>query len=109
MIEEYFNNEILLKRKEETVYEDWISKRVYAEEVTIPCRVCNLNYRDLQLLQKTADIQNNTKKLFTEKDVEIWVKDLVIFENKEYKVVAEYNPQNKTEIHHKKFYIQMIA
>jgi len=109
MIEDYFINEVTVKKREQTVYEDWISKKQYEEEITIPCRVSHLNHRDLQLIAGTVDIQDNIKKLYTQKEVEIWVKDLVIFENKEYKIIAEYKPQDKDSIHHKKFFIQMIS
>jgi hypothetical protein len=56
MIENFFINEITVKSKEQTVYEGGISKKQYAQERTVQCRISSLSYKDLQLIAKTDDV-----------------------------------------------------
>lgn len=108
MIQDYFINTVTIKKNLQTTYEDWLSKKWYQEQNTINCRVSSLNYKDLQLLDWKKDVQKNVKKLYTSSDVDISPKDKVVFDNKEYVVIAAYAPQDKTKIHHKKFFIKFV-
>ena len=108
MIQDFFINTVTIKKNLQTTYEDWLSKKWYQEETTINCRVSSLNYKDLQLLGWENDIQKNIKKIFTSADVDISPKDKVVFNNQEYVVIAEYNPQDRNWIHHKKFFIKFV-
>ena len=110
MITDYFTNTILIKNKKETVsYEDWIAKKSYEEqEYEIPCRITNLKYQDLQLLDWIADISIKVKKLYTDISVVLKETDLLVWEWKEYKVIANYDPQDKFWVHHRKYFIKVI-
>lgn len=110
MIQDYFINKIVVKnRKENVVYEDWIAKKKYtSQNKEIACRVSHLNYKDLQLLSDTDDVQRTVRKLYTEASVDISPKDLVVWEWKEYTVIAKYKPQDKTNVHHNKYFIKLV-
>lgn len=110
MIQDYFINKIVVKnRKENVVYEDWIAKKKYtSQDREIACRVSSLNYKDLQLLSYTDDVQRTVRKLYTEASVDISPKDLVVWEWKEYTVIAKYKPQDKTNVHHNKYFIKLV-
>ena len=109
-IQDYFCNEITIKkRSEQTVYEDWISKKIYNESNrVVPCRITFLSYRDLMLLSKTDDVSISYRKLYTSPDVSIDVRDIIVWDNKEWKVYSEYNAQNKTNVHHNKYFIKIV-
>ena len=109
-IQDYFCNEITVKKRAEiTVYEDWISKKIYDESTKIvPCRITFLSYRDLLLLSKTDDVSISYRKLYTWPDVSIDVKDIIVWDSKEWKVYSEYNAQNKTNVHHNKYFIKLV-
>ena len=110
MITDFFCNSVYVREREEiTVYEDWISKKQYKEnDRQIPCRVSSLNYKDLQLLQGIDDVQVNMQKLYTLADVEIKPTDYVIWKWESYQVIAKYQAQDKTWIHHNKYFIKLV-
>lgn len=109
-IQDYFCNEITVKKRAEiTVYEDWISKKIYDESTKIvPCRVTYFSYKDLRLLSKTDDVWTQYRKLYTSPEVSIDMKDIVVWNNQEWKVIQEYNAQNKTNVHHNKYFIKLV-
>lgn len=109
-IQDYFCNEITVKKRlERTVYEDWISKKVYEENNEIvPCRITYLSYKDLRLLSKTDDVWMAYRKLYTSPEISIDTKDIIVWNNQEWSVISEYNAQNKTNVHHNKFYIKIV-
>jgi hypothetical protein len=47
------------------------------------------------LIQGIDDVQRNVKKLYTNPDEDISPKDYIVWEGKEYQVLAEYKPQDK--------------
>lgn len=110
MIQDFFINEITIKkRNSKVIYEDWISKEEFVEKCReVKCRISNLSYRDLALIQWIDDIQRTVKKLYTNPDEDISPKDYIIREWKEYQVIAEYKPQDKDWVHHKKFFIKLV-
>ena len=110
MIQDYFINKIIIKkRKSEVKYEDWIAKESFVEKCReVSCRVSNLSYRDLALIQGIDDVQRNVKKLYVKASEDISPKDYIVWEGKEYQVLAEYKPQDKFWVHHKKYFIKFI-
>lgn len=110
MIQDFFINEVIIrKREEQTVYEDWISKKVYInQDCPIKCRISSLSYKDLQLISDTDNISRNVMKLYANSNVNIDMKDLLIREWKERTVIAHYTPQDKTKIHHNKYFIKKV-
>ena len=108
MIQDFFINEITVKRNETTVYEDGISKKTYAEEFTVKCRISNLSYKDLQLLSDTDNVQRNVMKMYTNAGVDIGVKDIIEWNDEKWTIIARYTPQDKTKIHHNKFFIKQV-
>ena len=110
MIQDFFINEVILrKRQEQTQYVDWISKKVYInDDCPIKCRVSHLSYKDLQLLSDTDNVSRNVMKLYANANVEIWMKDLIIWEGKEWTVIAHYQPQDSIKIHHNKYFIKKV-
>lgn len=110
MIQDFFINEaIIRKRQEETIYEDWISKKTYVnQDSPIKCRISSLSYKDLRLLSDTDDIQRKVMKMYANASIEIDEKDLIIWNSKEWKVIAHYQPQDKTKIHHNKYFIKIV-
>ena len=110
MIQDFFINKIIHRKKQEnTVYEDWISKKVYVlNDAEIRCRISSLSYKDLQLISDTDNVQRNVMKMYTDVWVDISPKDIVIRDDKEWTVIAQYKPQDKTKIHHRKYFIKMV-
>jgi hypothetical protein len=110
MIQNFFINTIKIKKRNPSVaYEDWIMKESFVEVCQeVECRVSHLAYKDLALLQWIDDIQRTVRKLYTNPWVNISPKDFVEWEWKDYQVIAEYNPQDSKEIHHKKFFIKLV-
>lgn len=110
MIQDFFINEVLIRNKEEkTSYENWISKKTYInQDRPIRCRISSLSYKDLQLISDTDNIQRKVMKMYADVGIEINPKDLIIWNNKERTVIAHYQPQNSTKIHHNKYFIKMV-
>lgn len=110
MIQDYFCNKIFVRvRHETTVYADWISKKQYTEtETEIPCRISNLNYKDLQLLQGIDDVQINVMKLHTDPWVNINPTDYVIRKGESYQVIAKYEAQDKDSVRFNKYFIKLV-
>ena len=108
MIENFFINEITVKSKEQTVYEGGISKKQYAQEKSVRCRISHLSYKDLQLIAKTDDVWKSVMKLYTSAEEEITTKDKIFFEWKERTIIATYHPQDKTKVHHHKYFIKKV-
>lgn len=110
MIQDFFINEVIIKKRNPTViYEDWIMKEEFKEKCKmIKCRVSNLTYKDLALLQWIDDIQRTVRKLYTSPNQDISPKDYVEWEWKNYQVIAEYNPQDSKWIHHNKYFIKLV-
>lgn len=110
MIRDFFVNKIVIKKRNPRVsYEDWIMKEEFAEMCReFDCRVSHLNYRDLALIQGIDDVQRTVKKLYVDVNVDITPKDYVEWEWKEYQVIAEYKPQDRDWIHHKKYFIKLV-
>ena len=110
MIQDFFINEVIIrKREEKTVYADWISKKVYInQDCPIKCRISSLSYKDLQLISDTDNVSRNIMKLYANANVKLDMKDLIIWDWKEWSVIAEYNPQDRTKIHHNKFFIKKV-
>lgn len=110
MIQDFFCNTVYVRsRTETTVYSDWISKKQYTEsETEIPCRVSNLNYRDLQLIQDIDDVQINVMKLHTDPSVEIKPTDYVIWKWESYQVIAKYEAQDKDKVRFNKYFIKLV-
>lgn len=110
MIQDFFINEVIIrKREEKTKYEDWISKKVYINlDYPIQCRISSLSYKDLQLLSDTDNVQRNVMKMYASSSINIDPKDLIVWNNKEWTVIAHYQPQDKTKIHHNKYFIKKV-
>lgn len=110
MIQDFFINTAVIKKRSSTIsYTDWISKKTYTEQETpIKCRISHLSYKDLQLLSDTDDVQRKVMKLYANASVEIDEKDLITWNNKDWKVIAHYQPQDKTKIHHNKYFIKIV-
>ena len=47
-------------------------------------------------------------KMYADVGIEINPKDLIVWNNKERTVIAHYQPQNSTRIHHNKYFIKMV-
>jgi len=110
MIQDFFINEIIIKKRNAiTSYVNWISKKTYTEESKpIKCRISSLSYKDLQLISDTDNIQRNVMKMYTNANVEIDPKDIIQWDWKEWTVIAHYMPQDKSKIHHSKFFIKKV-
>lgn len=111
MIQDYFINSVIVTKRvwEQDTYEDWISKKKYLDETTtITCRISSLNYRDLQLISDIDDVQRVVKKMYTLPNVDISPKDLITWEWKSYTVIAKYKPQDKSSVHHNKYFIKLV-
>lgn len=110
MIQDFFINEVIIrKRQEETVYWNWISQKIYInQDSPIKCRISSLSYKDLQLLSDTDNVSRNVMKMYANANVEIWMKDIVIWNDKEWTVIAQYQPQDKNKIHHNKYFIKKV-
>ena len=110
MIQDFFINEIVIKKRNEiTSYVDWISKKTYTEQCKpVKCRISSLSYKDLQLISDTDNISRNVMKMYANANVEIDMKDIIEWDWKEWTVIAEYRPQDKTKVHHNKFFIKKV-
>ena len=110
MIQDFFINEITIKKRNAiTVYENWISRKTYTEECTpVKCRISSLSYKDLQLISDTDNIQKSVMKMYTNSNIDIDPKDIIVWDNKERTVIAHYTPQDKSKIHHNKFFIKKV-
>lgn len=110
MIKDFFCNTItILSRQEIVRYEEGIPKKSYQQEAKqIACRVGHLNAKDLQLLSKTAEVSIETRKLFTDAECPLKLRDKLLREGKEYQVIYAYTPQTQNWEHHKKFFIQIL-
>ena len=110
MIQDFFINEVIIrKREEETSYENWISKKTYKEQDTpIKCRISSLSYKDLQLISDTDNVQRNVMKMYADVGIDINPKDIIIWNNQERTIIAHYQPQNSTRIHHNKYFIKAV-
>lgn len=110
MIQDFFINEVTIKRKNAiTSYVNWISKKTYTEQCRpLKCRISSLSYKDLQLLSDTDNVSRNVMKMYANANVEIDMKDIIEWEWKEWTVIAEYKPQDKTKVHHNKFFIKKV-
>lgn len=110
MIQDFFINEVIIKKKNAiTSYVDWISKKTYVEQCRpVKCRISSLSYKDLQLISDTDNIQRNVMKMYTNSKEDIDPKDIIVWENKEWTVIAHYTPQDKNKIHHNKFFIKKV-
>ena len=110
VIQDLFCNMVtVITRKEVTVYEDWISKKQY-EQISRPvkCRISNLSYKDLQLVQDTDDVAVKVQKLYTLPNEEIKTTDYVLFGTSRYQVIAKYQAQDATGLHHNKYFIKCV-
>jgi hypothetical protein len=47
-------------------------------------------------------------KLYTSAEEEITTKDKIFFEWKERTIIATYHPQDKTKVHHHKYFIKKV-
>lgn len=110
MLENYFINRVLIKNRKETVkYEDGITKTEYIETCkAVPCRVSSLNYKDLQLISDTDNMGRSIRKLYTNPSIDIDTKDVVVWEWKQYQVIATYKPQDRKWVHHNKYFIKLV-
>ena len=110
MIQDFFINEIIIKKRSAiTVYENWISRKTYNEQCRpVRCRISHLSYKDLQLISDTDNVQRNVMKLYTNSDIDIDPKDIIVWEDKEWTVIAEYRPQDKNRVHHNKYFIKKV-
>lgn len=110
MIQDYFCNIVYVRSREETtVYEDWISKKIYKEnEIEVPCRVSSLNYKDLQLLQGIDDVEIKVQKLHTSPNINIKPTDYVIRKWESYQVISKYEAQDKSSIRFNKYFIKLV-
>ena len=110
MIQDFFINDILIrKKKEKTVYADWISKKEYVNiDNPVKCRISSLSYKDLQLISDTDNVQRNVMKMYTDWAIAIEPKDLIVWNDKEWTIIAHYQPQDKTKIHHNKYFIKKV-
>lgn len=110
MIQDFFINEVIIKRRNAiTSYVNWISKKTYTEQCRpVKCRISSLSYKDLQLISDTDNISRNVMKMYASSNVEIDTKDIIVWDNKERTVIAHYTPQDKTKIHHNKFFIKKV-
>lgn len=108
MIQDFFINEITLKKQGTTTYEDGISKKNYGEESTVKCRISSLSYKDLQLLSDTDNVQRNVMKMYVNASVDIDPKDEIVWNGEQWTVIAHYTPQDKTKIHHNKYFIKKV-
>lgn len=110
MIQDFFINEVTVKRKDAiTTYENWISKKTYTEQCRpVKCRISSLSYKDLQLISDTDNVQRNVMKMYASSNVEIDPKDIIEWEWKEWTVIAHYKPQDKSKVHHNKFFIKKV-
>lgn len=110
MIQDFFINEVIIrKRQEETIYWDWISKKIYVnQDSPVKCRISSLSYKDLQLISDTDNIQRSVMKMYVNSNVDIDTKDIIIRDNKERTVIAHYKPQDKFKIHHNKYFIKKV-
>lgn len=110
MIQDFFINEVIIKKRNEiTSYVNGISKKTYTEQSRpVKCRISSLSYKDLQLISDTDNIQRNVMKMYTSSNEEIDPKDIIVWENKEWTVIVHYKPQDKTKVHHNKFFIKKV-
>ena len=110
MIQDFFINEVVIKKRDTiTSYVNWISKKTYKEQCRpVKCRISSLSYKDLQLLSDTDNVSRNVMKMYTNSNIEIDMKDIIQREWKEWTVIAEYRPQDKTKIHHNKYFIKKV-
>lgn len=108
MIQDFFINEAKIKKQGAVVYANWISQKTQGEEITVKCRISSLSYKDLQLLSDTDNVSRNVMKMYTNSEIEIDMKDIIQREWKEWTVIAEYRPQDKTKIHHNKYFIKKV-
>ena len=108
MIQDFFINEVKVKGKTTTTYVNWISKKNYAKEITVKCRISSLSYKDLQLLSDTDNVSRNVMKMYASANVEIDMKDIIERDWKTWTVIAHYTPQDKSKIHHNKYFIKKV-
>lgn len=108
MIQDFFINEAKIKKQGAVVYANWISQKTQGEEITVKCRISSLSYKDLQLLSDTDNISRNVMKMYANASVEIWMKDIIEWNGKDRTVIAHYQPQDKTKIHHNKYFIKKV-
>ena len=108
MIQDFFINEAKIKKQGTTTYVNWISKKTYWEQITVKCRISSLSYKDLQLLSDTDNVSRNVMKMYANASVEIWMKDIIEWNGKDRTVIAHYQPQDKTKIHHNKYFIKKV-
>ncbi len=102
-------NTIVLLWREETIYENWVAETQYQEEWEHKVRITSLSFKDLQFLEKTTDIQNQTLKMYWLLDSWIETKDKIKRNWQIFKVLSKYVAQNMNWPHHNKFYIQKIG
>jgi len=105
----FCNSATIISRKEVTVYEDGIAKKQY-EQLSRPikCRISNLNYKDLQLINGIDDVKVKIQKMFTSPDVLIKPTDYIVFCEKRYQVITMYTAQDADAPHHNKYFIKLV-
>ena len=105
----FCNTATIISRKETTVYEDGISKKQY-EQISTPirCRISNLSYKDLQLIQDTDDVKVKIQKMFTSPNVDIKATDYILFCGQRYQVITKYVAQDANAPHHNKYFIKLV-
>lgn len=111
MIQDFFCNTITTIPNTSLIYTNWLAKKIFSEWVEVKCRVGSLNSKEFQLLQfidKTIDVNITTRKLYTDSSCDLKIKDKIMWEWNQWKVVYLYEPQDQKAIHHKKYFIQII-
>ena len=48
------------------------------------------------------------RKLYTNPSIDIDTKDIVVWEWKQYQVIATYKPQDRKWVHHNKYFIKLV-
>lgn len=105
----FCNSAEIISRKEVTVYEDGISKKQY-EQISKPikCRISNLNYKDLQLINGIDDVKVKVQKMFTDPNITIKPTDYIVFCGQRYQVITMYVAQDADAPHHNKYFIKLV-